>query len=130
MLYLVYRKQGDDIVNENEIRNAKLAEDIKEFILDNGLGIDVRIYFNNACYDWANGEVYNKEPYLLKNIKGSTFFEYANDETVSMSFEGKLYDIINYGANYSLLEKFDEIFKKHKCYYELGYAWSLSVYFD
>lgn len=113
-----------------ENRNEMLAEDIKAFIMANGLNIDVRIYFNNKCYDWIEGDVYLKEPNLLTDIKPSQYFEYANDDTVAMSFEGDLYDIINYHEMPKVLERFDEIFDRHNCYYELGHAWNLSVYYE
>lgn len=112
-------------MNAQSERNEKLANDLKEFIMKNRLNIDVRIYFNNKCYDWI---VYLKEPNIIEDIKGSSFFEYANDETVSMSFEGDLYDIINYGELPSILEGFESVFEKHGFYYELGNAWNLSAY--
>jgi hypothetical protein len=106
-------------------RNEKLANDIRDFLSKNKIG-DTRVYFNNKCYHWdSSGEVS-----VLEDILPSKYFEYANDETVSMSFEGRLNHAINYGTDKTLLKKFDKIFEKHNCYYELGYAWSLSVYFD
>jgi hypothetical protein len=118
-----------------EIRNEKLAEDIKSFLIKYEME-DTRIYFNGKAYCFSSARKDKSQPYeLIENIKGSKFFEYANDETVSMSFEGELYDLVNYEAFNSswkrkLLDEFENIFKKHHCYYELGYSWSLSVYFD
>lgn len=111
----------------NQEKNKALADDLKKFLIDNDLQADTSIYFNDMCYRWD----YKINDYIIiEGIKGSTYFEYANDETVSMSFEGSLYHLMNYGTNRRLLDKFDKLFSKHKCYYELGYAWSLSVYFD
>ena len=49
-----------------------------------------------------------------------------------MTFEGPFYDVINYhlSAKYcdKIIEEFNDILKKYKAYYELGYAWSLAVY--
>lgn len=108
-------------------RNESLANDLKDFIMKNSLACDIRIYFNNKCYDWCDGKVYFKEPNLLEDVTGSNFFEYANDNTVSMTFEGDLYDIVNYGEAPKLYDKFYDVFKKHNCYYELGNAWNLAV---
>lgn len=107
-------------------KNEALANDLKKFLFKNMVGEDVRIYFNNQAYDFKSPTIVE----LMENIKGTTYFEYANDETVSMSFEGNMYHILNYGESPSLLKKFDAIFEKHNCYYEFGYAWSLSVYYD
>lgn len=113
------------MINTNE-RNLALANDIKDFMIKNNIAEDTRIYFNGMAYDSVNNSEYKE----FSDIKGSTYFEYADDESVSMSFEGALYHMINYGENRRLLEKFDNIFTKHKCYYELGYAWSLRAVFD
>lgn len=121
-------KGSDEIMNLT-LKNELLANDIKEFIMSNDLGMDVRIYFNNKCYDWY-GKNYLREPSLIDGIKPSDYFEYANDDTVSISFEGLLYDIINYSKNNKLLEKFNNIFEKHNCYYEFGNSWNLSVYYN
>lgn len=106
-----------------KLENEKLANDLKEFIEKYEIG-DTRIYFNNKCYHFNSDGSCD----TLEDIKPSTYFEYANDDTVSMSFEGRLHHAINYGTDNRLLDKFDKVFEKHGCYYELGYAWSLSVY--
>lgn len=114
----------DVTASEISHKNEKLANDIKKFIDKYKLG-DISVYFNNQCYRWnSSGEMS-----ILHNIKGSTYFEYANDESVSMSFEGPLNHIINYHTRPSVLKAFNRIFEKHNCYYELGFAWSLSVYY-
>lgn len=106
-------------------RSEKLANDLRDFINKNKL-IDTRVYFNGMCYHWnSNGEMST-----IDDIMPSDYFEYANDETVSMSFEGLLYEIVNGYCYPDVLRKFDKIFEKHKCYYEFGHAWNLTVYFD
>lgn len=118
------RTENNDMTKE-ERRNQRLARDIYDFFKTK-VGTDIRIYFNNKCITIdSKGEVG-----LLEDIKSTTYFEYGNDETVSMSFEGYFKDAMNYGEDAKLIEKFNRIFEKHKCYYELGYAWTLSVYFD
>lgn len=108
------------LTKKNEKKNEKLANDIAQLMLKNDVALDTRIYFNNKCI--KDGIE------IVENIKGSTYFEYANDETVSMSFEGAMYHIINHGTNKKIMEKFDKMFEKHGFYYQLGYAWSLSAY--
>jgi hypothetical protein len=117
---------GRRIVMNQQEKNKLLADDLKDFLLRHSFG-DTRIYFNDMCYHFNS----SCELSTMEDIKGSTYFEYANDETVSMSFEGQLNHLINgYIFNRKVMDEFEEIFNKHKCYYELGYAWSLSVYFD
>lgn len=113
------------MTNTNE-RNLALANDIKDFMIKNEVANDTRIYFNGMAYDSISDNEYKD----INGIKGSDYFEYADDEGVSMSFEGTLYHMINYGTMPKLLEKFNKIFTKHNCYYELGYAWSLRAVFD
>lgn len=106
-------------------RNEKLAHDLLKFCEKNKIG-DTSIYFNNKCI--RIGSAGNLT--ILEDILGSNYFEYANDETVSMSFEGRLNHALNYDTDRGLVKKFNAIFAKHKCYYEFGYAWSLSVYYE
>lgn len=117
-------------IEDQQTRNEALANDLKQFLLDNSLAIDTRIFFNNKCFDWYKGIAYNKEPFILEDTKASDYVEYANNQTVTMVFEGKLYQLLNYSSDRELERKFHEIFSKHNCYFEFGYAWSLRVYFD
>lgn len=119
------------ISKKQEKKNEALANDIKDFLIENQLTQDVRIYFNNKCYDW-NGDSYEDNKFkVIEGIQGSTFFEYANDETVSMSFEGVLYEVLNYAftsKHLRQLEEFEQVFEKHGVYFELGHSWNLSVF--
>lgn len=113
-------------MTQNE-KNEKLANDIRDFLLKNNLAVDTRIYFNRMAYDSINS---TNEYELLNDITPTDYFEYANNETVSMSFEGELYHLINHRTNSGLYKKFEKIFEKHNCWIQLGYAWSLSVYYN
>jgi hypothetical protein len=113
-------------MTQNE-KNEKLANDIKSFLLKNKLAVDTRIYFNGMAYDSVNS---TNEYEALNDITPTDYFEYANNETVSMSYEGELYDLINHRTNSKLYQKFEQIFEKHNCWFEFGYAWSLSVYYN
>lgn len=106
----------------DERRIEQLANEVRSFLEQNELWSDIRIYFNDRCYDSEKKET-------LENIKARDYLEYAASEHIlSMSFEGPLYDIINYGECDSLLDKFDKIFEKYGLYYELGHAWNLTCY--
>jgi|LSQX01.3.fsa_nt_gb lipocalin len=107
----------------NKKRNQQLADGIKDFLIAYELNYDTRIYFNNKCYDFdSQGNIK-----IIDGIKGSDYFEYANDETVSMSFEGPLYMALNYGP-VNIERKFSEVFNKHGMYYELGNTWNLAAF--
>lgn len=112
-------------MTQNE-KNEKLANDIRDFLLKNDLASDTRIYFNGMAYDSV--ESTNKYR-TIEDIKPSDYF-YANNETVSMSFEGALYRLVNHETSSALYRKFSKIFDKHNCYFEQGYAWSLSVNYN
>lgn len=104
-------------------KNEKLALDIVSFLIEHELGLDTRVYYNGKCAENADR--------MITGIVGSDYFEYANDQTVSMSFEGSLNHLLNdWTYDRKLREKFDKIFEKHKCYYEQGNAWNLAVYYD
>lgn len=45
-----------------------------------------------------------------------------------MSFEGPLYDVLNYEFG-SLAAGLDAIFEKYGVYYELGNAWNLTLHY-
>ena len=116
-------------------RNEALAKDILKFLQDNDLWQDTTIFFNGKAfatsnYDEANLQYrYSGEPFVL-TLDPNEYFEYAakEDHIVSMTFEGPLYEILNYGVANGLHEQFDAIFAKHGVYYELGNQWNLSCY--
>ena len=115
-------------------RNERVATEIREWMLDNEIWIDTRIYFNGKAYgtrDENHNYFYNDRNHLvvLENMNPLDYFEYVNPETISMSFEGPLYDVLNYcGGGYTdkLEREFSEILAKYGLYYELGNAWNLT----
>ena len=105
----------------------KIAYEILEFLKKNELDTDTRIYFDGK----AIGINSSKQVEIMEGIKGSEYSEYANDETITMTFEGGLYGVVNlhYGDNsVKILKKFNKLLAKHGYYYELGNAWNLSLY--
>jgi len=103
----------------------KMAYEILELLKEYELNTDTRIYFSNKCLT-GEGET-------IENIKGSEYFNYANDDTLSMSFEGGFYSVINY-YNPQLADEvepiFSEILNSYGLYYELGDAWNLAIYYN
>lgn len=122
---------------KTEFRNkqGKLAKDIINFLLKHEIFDDTFIYVNGKRYGTYDGEGhYNygtaswDNVYVEDDKDPKNYFEYAG-KILSMSFEGPLYDILNYGFEFGSKweEEFLEIFKKHGYYYELGNAWNLTA---
>lgn len=113
-----------------------LAIDIYEWCQKRHLWGDNIIYFDGKAWsnseDWSGvkGEKIAEELYEYDGKNPRDYFEYANPETLSMSFEGSLYYVLNGYTNRSvkLEEEFNKLFKKYGLYYELGHTWNLSAY--
>ena len=108
----------------------KLANEIKAFLETHEIADSVSIYYNgnvvrskteydseyNATYTWVKTD----------DVDPHDYFEYAAyDHILSMSFEGVLYELLNYSGG-SIIDKFNKIFEKYGLYYELGNAWNLT----
>ena len=109
----------------------QFAMDVLHYLEAHGLDYDVCIYFNNKRikneYNWRDP---NPQPKLVvqENISPFTYFEYANyDHILSMSFEGPLYDVLNYSGG-KREDELLKIFEQYGCYWELGNMWNLSAY--
>lgn len=99
------------------------ARETAEFLAKNSANDDVSIYVDGKRYQVSDaGE-------LIYDIDANPkdYFEYAGD-FMSMSFEGLLYDIINYGGCPSIEEGLDRIFKRYDKFKELGNGWNMSLY--
>lgn len=117
-------------------KKESLARDIYKFCKKHHLWGDNCIYFDGKAWaswpDW-HGEVGKKideDLYEYENRDPKEYFEYANPKTLSMSFEGPLYRVLNaYVSGWVKLEnEFLKLFEKYGFYYELGHAWNLSAY--
>ena len=105
-------------------QKEKLAYEILELLKEYGLNTDVRIYFAGKCLT-GNGDI-------ISGVRASDRFDYANDDTLSMAFEGSFYEVINYYAPATaniVLPKFSGILKAYGLYYELGNPWNLATYY-
>ena len=102
-------------------RISEMAYEVMNFLIENEIQNDTRIYFNNKMIEFDDKTNSIK---ITEDISPKTYFKYAADNHIlSMSFEGGLYDIINYEDLFYLTP----IFKKYGCYDELGNMWNLSV---
>lgn len=108
----------------------KFAYDVMDYLTKYNLDSDVCIYFNNKRirhqYDWRED---NPTPKLIveENMNPLDYFEYANyNHILSMSFEGPLYDSLNYSGYKE--EGLRRLFEKYGVYWELGDSWNLSAY--
>mgnify|MGYP007061822472 CR=1 FL=1 len=110
----------------------KLAYEIRNFLLKHDLWMDVTIYFNGKAIstdDRCGHYAYNDPTklFVLENQDPKRFFEYAGG-IISMSFEGGLYEVMNYCSRPKVLNAFEKLLAKYGLHYELGNAWNLSVY--
>ena len=111
--------------------NRKLANEIREWLLDNDMWVDTRIFFDGHVYDTSDGEhyYYNDREHLVEyDDDPSRYVEYYSKDGITMTFEGPLYDLLNYDDYSELCDEFWTLFRKHGLWFELGYAWSLSTF--
>lgn len=115
----------------------RLAKEIYDWCKEKNLWGDNIIYFNGKAWSayetWhgEKGKQIAEDLYEYENRNPLDYFEYANPETLSMSFEGVLYEALNaWDLPYfdGVEEELQGIFNKYGLYYELGHAWNLSAY--
>lgn len=106
----------------------RMVKNIEKFIIKHDLYHDVRIYFNDRawCYNSDGKKT------VLEEVSATDYLEYGNNDTISMSFEGGLFNVLNFYWENKYYEKawneFTAIFDEYGYFYELGNAWNLSVY--
>lgn len=114
-----------------------LARDIYNWCKQYGLWGDNTIYFDGKA--WASdhrawqGQLPNQideDLFEYADRDPRNYFEYANPDTLSMSFEGELYYVLNgYTPGWVKLEaEFLALFEKYGMYYELGNSWNLAAF--
>ena len=121
------------------------AKDIFLWMKKHDLWWDTTIYINGKrycsynpggaekVYEWVNefGETHRV---WAQDADPCDYFEYCNKTAhfLSMTFEGTLYDILNFNLSLNYCQDREDelrkIFKKYGYYYELGNAWNLSAY--
>lgn len=119
-----------------EKKMEMLAREIYEWCMENELWGDNIIYFNGKAWSsfatWSmdNGKQIGERLYEYEDKNPLDYFEYANPKTLSMSFEGDLYSVLNaYVRGWTRLDaQFLAIFEKYGYYYEMGNSWNLAAY--
>lgn len=113
-----------------------LALELIEYFAKNELWQDMGIYVNNKRLASDNIKNSYKEAktkggvvyYIEEDVDVTKQIEYNNPETLTLYFEGPLYDMINH-IDYDYTSKLDEMFlKPYGLYFEQGYAWSMAAY--
>lgn len=116
----------------------QMAKDIYDWCMAHEAWQDVIIYFNGKAWsshnEWEgeSGKKIGERLYEYNEKNPCNYFQYGNPDTLSMSFEGELYNILNNYWEFEFMvdwfEDFQTIFDKYDSYYEQGHAWNLSVY--
>lgn len=113
-----------------------LAFKLMDYLYTHELWCDCAIYVDNDRYRSTSypNRIQNPHltpkgtPYVLEeDLCPLDYVEYANVETLTMTFEGPLYDMLN-GGGMDTYNDLDEMFRRAGYYMEFGYAWSLSLY--
>ena len=109
----------------------QLVDEITAFLEKHHMEDGVCIYFNNkriVSEGFFDGENLTYKWMQEENMDPHYYSPYAAyDHIISMSFEGSLYDLLNYRGG-KLEEQFRAIFTKYGLYYEFGYAWCFTAY--
>jgi hypothetical protein len=116
-------------------RMEKIAIELRKYLLEREMWQDTAIYFNGKRFDsypvYEDGKNvnYNNPAHLhvVEDVNPKSFCEYGNENTITVTFEGGLYDALNHGSG-KTDEDLNAIFGKYGYYFEQGYAWSLSLY--
>lgn len=123
------------VVTDHQLKMQMIAREIYDWCQKNDVWSDIIMYFNGKAWtnlrDWntVKGKKIDDELYEYEGKNPKAYFEYANPETFSMSFEGPLYVILNgYSGDWKMQEDFENIFNRYGYYYELGHAWNLAAY--
>lgn len=115
----------------------KLILDIINYLQQKDLFFMIDIYYNNKrissdepitkhTNETCEEKSTKQGPYYITENVGCPC-EYSNPKTITMTFEGPLYNALNYGSG-RIENELQEIFKKYDLYFEMGYAWSLTAY--
>ena len=116
----------------------RMAEEVRSFLLDHDLWVDVTIYFNGIAFstDDRNGHFFYNDPeklIVLRDQDPKRITEYAGD-ILTMTFEGDLFELMNYpwdfgtgNYGFKLKEELESIFQKYGTYSEQGQAWNLTL---
>jgi hypothetical protein len=109
------------------VKHDKLAERIMKILDKAEASESVYIYTNGYRWSYTGKTGWTKEEGL-----GSNHCEFAyEDKTLVMTFEGYLYDMVNYYETYGSSETMAKLVKAFTAAgytYELGDSWNLCLY--
>lgn len=122
--------------DEFKTKEEKCAKEIIEWMLKHHLWMDTCIYVNGKRYGCYNGEhhIYDNTwdcVFVEDDMDPQDYFEFIGDGKLCMSFEGPLYDILNYYNDFAedyddrMNQEFSAILAKYGRFFELGDAWNL-----
>jgi hypothetical protein len=110
------------------MKKAEIAKKIDSLFtkhLGGELG-DYRIFYSNKAIDVDTSKGKN----ILKDIKSTDYSEYGRDDTVTVTFDGSIYTLMNYDPKFNLVNALTELLEKYNCWWECGHAWNFNVYED
>lgn len=119
-----------------EARNVALLLDIVKYLHKQDMLMNVIFYTNGHKFQ-TDSDSNSGSPIVLGQITlydmgeadVTKMIEYNNPDTLTITFEGPLYDDYNgCTAHPQAEEAFQEIAQKYGLYPEQGYAWSLAFY--
>ena len=97
---------------------------IVRFLLRKGLAGDVQLFVGGLRVWLTDFSI------LSTDANPQMWVKYANRETITLTFEGAFYGVVNGHSKESsaLMEEFIELLRGDGFYYELGDAWNLTLY--
>jgi len=121
------------------MKKAEIAKKIDRLFTKHlGGDGDYRIYYNNKAIqvNTSSGRQ------IIEGIKATDYCEYGSNDTITVAFDGSIYELMNYGfhvdlrefgidkvyTDYSLQEELNKLLEKYNCWYENGNAWNFNVY--
>lgn len=113
-----------EISQEQQELNEKIGQALIEYVQKHEFGTCTTIYFNNKRIRFDDATEYT----TTTNINVRDYLEYSNPQTVSMSYEGFMYNMFNYNEFPNALEELHKIIDSFGYYTEFGHAWNFSLY--
>ena len=106
-------------------KKNEIATKIERIFASVGRIEDTRIYFGGKCWDYDS----SGRKSVLTGIKASEYMEYANDATITCSFEGRVHSHLNhFVGNGELGEELTTMLRDYGYWYELGNGWNFALY--
>lgn len=133
------------LTSKQKIRNQRIVNDLIKFIQDKGFWEDLCIFFNGKALSsestwnvWKGVLVSAKKNEITEEVNKvyeytdidspKVWTEYANEESVTIIFDGLFYDYIHLIPN--SWDKLQEVLDKYNAYFEVGHSTDLSIYFN